>query len=85
MIKVLTIGCFDLLHKGHILHLVKARFEISKKLIIQDKQIYLIAAYVSQESQKIFIILMKKKEKENYNRQVWCKKLLFKEELLLYL
>ena len=49
MINVLTIGCFDLLHKGHILHLVKARFEISKKLLIQDKQIYLIAAYASQE------------------------------------
>ena len=49
MINVLTLGCFDLLHKGHILHLIKARFEISKKLSIQDNQIYLIAAYVSQE------------------------------------
>ena len=73
MINVLTIGCFDLLHKGHILHLIKARFEISKKLSIQDNQIYLIAALqlmfpkkeLKKENQKIFIILMKKKEKEN--------------------
>ena len=60
MINVLTIGCFDLLHKGHILHLIKARFEISKKLLIQDNKIYLIAAYVSQERIK------KRKPKDFY-------------------
>ena len=49
MINVLTIGCFDLLHKGHILHLLKARYEISKMLSMADNKIYLIAAYVSQE------------------------------------
>ena len=53
MIYVLIIGCFDLLHKGHILHLIKSRYEISKKLNVPNNKIYLIASYVSQERIKV--------------------------------